>query len=163
MNELFRTLIKQVTANVVIVFLIASFTFFAYYRGEVNITQGIMITLFGSLTAISFYYLFKHLSWGSDSFGIQRSSPSIDGSISGWRLTTSSSLLLLSCVFTVATILSLPKDNNKDKSTGTMNSTSVSAGAGSKTSPDKKDSLKSLERKDTLKTVKNPSDSNKHK
>ncbi len=139
MSEFFRYLFRQIGVNVLIVVAIIVAAYLAMARGEITITKGILLTIFGSLTAISFYRLFLLVSSGSDSLGVQRSPTTIDGSISGWKITTTSALLLLACLFSVATLFIYYSDPKNDEAKNEIKKPekhSASKSAGSLIIPD---------------------------
>ena len=75
----------------------------AYITNEITLVKAILLTIFASLTALSFFTLVRLLE--KIPLGIQRSAPAIDGSISGWRFTHSLTHSLITCVFAVATLI----------------------------------------------------------
>lgn len=91
--------------NLFIIFFIALSGALPYYKKEISSTEWLLITLFGSITTVSFYRALERMVTVNESPGIQQSSPSIDGSISGWRLTPTLALLLISCFFASVTLL----------------------------------------------------------
>ena len=95
--------IRRYAVSSAVVIAIAMTCYLAYVKGDITLVKSILLTLFASLTTLSFFRLSQILD--KDHLGVQRSSPSIDGSISGWRLTKSFSHLLITCVFATITLI----------------------------------------------------------
>src|SRR4051812_45067373 len=95
--------IKKYGLYLVIVLVIAILFTFAYLQGEITLVKSIVSTIFASFTVLSFLTFFHLLE--KDPLGIKRSATSIDGSTSGWSLTNSLTLLLVTCVFAIATLI----------------------------------------------------------
>ena len=103
------------------------FVTIGYFLKEITFVDGILLILFSSITAISFHKLFQMVTSGRDVLGIERSLPSIDGSVSGWRLTSSLSMLIITCLFGLLTLFVLShsvNDTPKDLA-GKMNSAQI--------------------------------------
>lgn len=113
MNRFFKA-IKEIDTNIKIILLIISAVTIGYLLGEIKIVKGILLILFASITAISFYNLFQLITERGDSFGIESSTPSIDGSIGGWKLSPSLTMLIVACVFTIPTLLVLKIKNGEN-------------------------------------------------
>lgn len=141
---------------VVIVFVIAIPCVIAHLKGDISLLKAILLIMFASFTVLSFITLFFMLE--KNPIGVHRSSPTIDGSISGWRLTNSLAHLLLTAVFAVATLI-IYFDNPKTivaAATSEINKKDSTVRGERKTTD-------SLTKKDSTKIVKEATDSAKPK
>src|SRR5436305_3690911 len=104
MGQIIRFFDRSTVVNIIIILLITSIVATGFLLMQITIVKAFMLTLFGSLTAISFYKLFQLVTKDRDSFGMESALPGIDGSITGWRLTPSLTMLIITSVFAIATV-----------------------------------------------------------
>jgi len=157
MNPLLQRWLNRDGFKYAIVIIIATALYFAYSKGEISLLKLVLLTLFVSMTALSFLALLQILS--NDHLGVYRSSPTIDGSISGWRFSNSLTHLLITCLFAVATILlSVEKPSLVSKATNSSGGKDTTA----KVSPKATETLKQVSI-DTTQKSKTTSDSTTEK
>jgi hypothetical protein len=87
----------------------------AYFLKEITIISGLLLMLFGSITAFSFYSLLELVIGKKDTIGIERGLPSVDGNVGGWKLTRALTMLIIALIFTIPTMVILGGINDNAK------------------------------------------------
>lgn len=101
----FRLGIVTIDPWLTIILATIIFVVIGYFLKEITIIKGLLLILFGSLTAISFYKLFELINRKNDTIGLERGLPAIDGSAGGWRLTRALTMLIITLIFSIPTLL----------------------------------------------------------